>query len=131
VCRILETPRFAAVFGPGSRAEVPLAVELPGGEGRTPLFISGKIDRLIVGESEIVAVDFKTGGFIPNKLELVPAAYIEQLAAYRLALTRLFPEKNVVAALLWTQRPLLMEIPAANLIAAENTILQKQYSATP
>lgn len=131
VCRILEMPRFATVFGPGSRAEVPLAVELPGEEGRAPLFISGKIDRLIVGESEIVAVDFKTGGFIPNKLELVPAAYIAQLAAYRLALSRLFPEKSVHAAILWTQRPLLMEISAANLIAAENTILQKQYSATP
>jgi ATP-dependent helicase/nuclease subunit A len=131
VCHILETPRFAAVFGPGSRAEVPLAVELPGEDGRTPLFISGQIDRLIVRESEILAVDFKTGGFIPNKLELVPAAYIAQLAAYRLALLRLFPEKPVRAALLWTQRPLLMEVPAANLIAAEKHILQKHYSATP
>ncbi|MEJ2124730.1 MAG: double-strand break repair helicase AddA [Alphaproteobacteria bacterium] len=131
VCRILETPNFAAVFGPGSRAEVPLAVEMPGVTAREPLFISGQIDRLIVGESEIVAVDFKTGGFIPKKLELVPAAYITQLAAYRLALTRLFPGKTVRAAILWTQRPLFMEIPAATLDAAGITILQKQYDATP
>jgi ATP-dependent helicase/nuclease subunit A len=43
----------------------------------------------------------------------VPPAYIRQLALYRAVLMQLYPDKAIRAALLWTDVPDLMEIPAA------------------
>ena len=45
----------------------------------------------------------------------MPPAYIRQLALYRAVLTELYPDKTIRAALLWTEVPDLMEIPAAAL----------------
>ncbi len=50
-------------------------------------------------------------------------AYIDQLAAYRLALKRLFPGRSLRAALLWTDGARLMEIPSTSLDSAERRIL--------
>ncbi len=44
---LIADPRFAALFAPGSRAEVPLVGRIAR-PGRTPLTVSGQIDRLIV-----------------------------------------------------------------------------------
>ena len=44
--------------------------------------------------------------------------YIGQLAYYRAVLMRLYPDRPVWAALVWTDTPDLMEIPAADLDAA-------------
>ena len=49
--------------------------------------------------------------------------YVAQLALYRAVLARLYPDKPVQAALLWTDTPMLMEIPAAALDAAIPAIL--------
>ena len=46
------------------------------------------------------------------------ANYVRQLALYRAVLMRLYPGRPVRAALLWTDTPDLMEIPAADLDAA-------------
>ena len=119
VMRILEMPRFGEVFGPASRAEVAVAAELPPRDGGSPVVISGQIDRLIVRESEIVAVDFKTGAFVPGRPELIPASFIGQMAAYRLVLTRLFPGRPVRVAILWTSAPRVMEIQPEALDEAE------------
>ncbi|MFX8180227.1 hypothetical protein ABTK97_20110, partial [Acinetobacter baumannii] len=48
--------------------------------------------------------------------------YVAQLAAYRLALAAIYPGKTVRAALLWTEGPLLMEIPASALDDAQSTL---------
>jgi ATP-dependent helicase/nuclease subunit A len=126
VIAILEDPRFGAVFGPGSRAETAVAAEIPARDGGAPVVISGQIDRLIVTPGEIVALDFKTGAFVPARAELIPPAHIAQMAAYCLVLARLFPGKPVRAALLWTSAPRLMEIPAKALEEAG-----KHLPATP
>ena len=47
-----------------------------------------------------------------------PAGYVRQLALYRAVLTRLYPQKAIRAALLWTETPELMEISAPALDAA-------------
>jgi len=49
----------------------------------------------------------------PERFEDVPPAYTRQLALYRAVLAELFPDKTIRAALLWTEIPDLMEIPAA------------------
>jgi ATP-dependent helicase/nuclease subunit A len=40
----------------------------------------------------------------------VPPIYLRQLATYRAALARIYPDRPVGCALLWTDGPLLMPI---------------------
>ena len=52
----------------------------------------------------------------------VAEAYLLQLAAYRLAVSRIFPGKPVRAALLWTDGPRLMAMPDTMLDAAQGRL---------
>ena len=109
---ILNDATFAALFGSSSRAEVPIVAELPNPAGKGPAIkLNGQIDRLVEMADEILILDYKTNRPAPTQLSQVPAAYLMQLAAYKLALAAIFPGKSVRAALLWTQTPSLMEIP--------------------
>ena len=68
--------------------------------------------------SELLIIDFKTNHAPPSRLAEVPEAYVRQLALYRAVLARLYPERPIRAALLWTETPELMEISAPALDAA-------------
>jgi len=52
----------------------------------------------------------------------VPPGYLTQLALYRDVLRRLYPDRPVRAALVWTDVPDLMEIPATALDSALATL---------
>ena len=110
--RVLADPAFASLFGPGSRAEVPIVGEL--GHG---LAISGQIDRLLVGEREVLIVDFKTNRPPPRSAGETAEPYLRQMAAYRSALGKIYPGKSIRCALLWTETPRLMELPESLLSA--------------
>ncbi len=113
---ILTRPDFKDLFSVTSRAEVPIAATLPRPQGKGPaLKLSGQIDRLAITEGEVLIVDYKTNRPPPLEAESVAPAYLYQLAAYVLALGEIYPGKQVRAALLWTDGPRLMEIPAATL----------------
>jgi ATP-dependent helicase/nuclease subunit A len=107
---------FAPVFAPGSRAEVSIVGRLERKGGR-PALVSGQIDRLVVTDSEVLIVDFKTNHAPPGRPEDAPRGYVRQLALYRAVLARLYPQLPVRAALLWTETPELMEISAPGLEA--------------
>jgi ATP-dependent helicase/nuclease subunit A len=123
VLALLDDPRFAALFGPGSRAEVAIVgrVERP---GRSPVLVSGQIDRLVVTPAEVLIVDYKTNHAPPRALAAVPAAYTRQLALYRAVLQRLYPDRPVRTALLWTETPEMMEVLAPALDARLATIIE-------
>ena len=109
---ILTEPGFAALFGPNSVAEVPIAAVIPRPGGKGPaLDLSGQIDRLAVTEDHVLIVDYKTNWPPPSEVRFVADAYLYQLAAYRLALAEIYPGRRIRAALLWTDGPRLMEIP--------------------
>ena len=109
---ILHKSGYQALFGPDSRAEVDVAAEIPRPAGRGPaLKLYGQIDRLAVVGDSVLVIDYKTNRPPPTMVESVADAYLFQLAAYRLALAQLFPEKTLRAAILWTDGPHLMEIP--------------------
>jgi ATP-dependent helicase/nuclease subunit A len=107
VAAILAHPLFAPLFGPGSQAEVPLIGQW--GE-RT---VSGQVDRLLVTETEVLVVDYKTNRPPPPDAAGVASAYLRQMAAYRGVLACLYPGRTVRCALLWTDGPRLMALPAA------------------
>jgi ATP-dependent helicase/nuclease subunit A len=107
VAAVLADARFAALFGPDSRAEVPITGQL--GDG---FVVSGQIDRLVVLPDRILVVDYKSNRPPPKRVADVPAIYLRQLAAYRALLHGVYPGRTVTCALLWTDGPLWMEIPA-------------------
>ncbi|TIT20106.1 MAG: double-strand break repair helicase AddA, partial [Mesorhizobium sp.] len=110
VFRILADSRFAPLFAPNSRAEVAIMGSL---EVRGKLrSISGKIDRLAVTPDKVSIVDYKTNRPAPATLAEVPQAYVLQLALYRALLQPLYPGREVSAALLFTEAPRLIELPA-------------------
>ncbi len=121
VLALIGDARFAPVFGAGSRAEVSIAgrIERP---GRSPALVSGQIDRLVVTPGEVLIVDFKTNYAPPRGAAEAPEAYVRQLALYRAVLQKLYPQRPVRAALLWTETPELMEISAPALDAQQATV---------
>jgi len=115
-CALLANPALAFVFGPGSRAELPILAKAEK-DGRAVL-IAGRVDRLVVTPATVTIVDFKSDARPPEDASGIPSDYVSQLALYRLVLRRLFPEHRVEAALLWTARAELMTVPAEMLDAA-------------
>ena len=120
VLALIADPRFASVFSPGSRAEVSIVGRLDRPE--RPL-VSGQIDRLVVTPSEVLIVDYKTNHAPPERAAEAPPAYVRQLALYRAVLQKLYPQRPVRAALLWTETPELMEISASALDAQLASII--------
>ncbi|HEU0061016.1 MAG TPA: double-strand break repair helicase AddA, partial [Hyphomicrobiaceae bacterium] len=109
---VLEHPELSALFGPDSRAEVPIVATLPSRDGTgPPLRLTGKIDRLVHTGRAVLIVDYKTNRPPPRQVAEVAEAYLLQLAAYRLGVAALFPGLEVRAALLWTDGARIMEIP--------------------
>lgn len=114
---IVTDATFAPLFRPGSIAEVPIVARI----GHYDL--EGRIDRLVVADGRLLILDYKTNRPPPETVEEVAPAYIDQLAAYRLALKRLYPGRGLHAALLWTDGPRLMPIPSTSLDEAEARLL--------
>ncbi|MEZ5810298.1 MAG: double-strand break repair helicase AddA [Rhizobiaceae bacterium] len=109
VLNVLADPAFMAVFAPGSRAEVAIAGHLRvAGVSRA---VSGKIDRLAIGDDEVLIVDYKTNRAPPTDLDGIPAAYVAQIAVYSALLRQLHPGRRVIAGLLFTETPRLIRIP--------------------
>ena len=116
VFSILEDPDFGYLFQPEfSRAEVALSgmVEL----GGNPRLISGQIDRLVVENSRVTIIDYKTNRIVPDSVDEIPDAYLSQLALYQLLASRIYPNHTVECALLWTETPSFMIVPPALLAA--------------
>jgi ATP-dependent helicase/nuclease subunit A len=99
---VIADQRFAAVFGPGSRAEVPIV---------SPDY-SGRIDRLLIEPERVLVVDFKTNRPAPARIEEADVAYVRQMAIYAAILAEVFPGRAIEAALVWTDGPALMPVPA-------------------
>jgi ATP-dependent helicase/nuclease subunit A len=109
--RVLDAPHLTGLFGPNSRAEVPLA----GVIGDRLVF--GQIDRLALGDDEVLIVDYKSDREAPSEPDQVPVAYLRQMAAYQALLRRIYPGRAVRCGLLWTQGPRLMMLDEALLAA--------------
>lgn len=110
--KVIGDTRFAALFGPTSRAEQPIIGEAAGKPVR------GIVDRLAIDDSGVMILDFKTDRPAPETAEKAPDAYAVQLALYRDVLRKIFPDRPVTCALLWTESPRLMALPDARLDAA-------------
>src|SRR5262249_41980595 len=111
---LLDDARFAQLFLPGSRAEVPIVGRLKG----DTLAVAGQVDRLAGTGDSVLIADYKTNRPAPPRPAHVPGAYVAPRALYRAVLAELYPDKRIRAALVWTDVPDLMEISQASLDAA-------------
>ncbi|HEY1719679.1 MAG TPA: double-strand break repair helicase AddA [Magnetospirillaceae bacterium] len=118
VTGVLAEPSFAPLFGPGSRAEVPVV----GMVGR--FAVSGQIDRLLVEDDHVRIVDYKSDRPPPATVDGVSPLYLRQMAAYRALLGAVYPGRRVLCALLWTDGPTLMSLPDSLLDEALSRLLQ-------
>ncbi len=118
---VMAAPDLAPLFGPGSVAEVEVGgrIGLPGRERG----VSGRIDRLMIGEDLILFADFKTASRPPAHEGAIPADTLAQLAAYRALLSNLYPGRPVRALAVYTAGPVVLEPSAARLDAALAAIL--------
>jgi ATP-dependent helicase/nuclease subunit A len=114
---VLDDPVFAPLFAAGTRAEIPIVGRIARDQ-KPALAVSGQVDRLAVTPAAILITDYKTDRPAPRRIEDVPRAYLAQLALYRGVLRRLYPDREVRAALVWTDVPDLVELPGALLDAA-------------
>ena len=73
--------------------------------------IAGTVDRLLVEETRVRLIDFKTGAFVPGSAAEVPTSHRNQMAAYVEALRAIFPGRSVEAALLYTSGPKMIALP--------------------
>lgn len=105
VLGLLRDPAYAPLFGPGSRAEVPLAGHIDGNPA------ARQIDRLCFVKNEVWIVDYKSNRPPPASPAGLPPAYRRQLDEYRALLSEIYPDKPLRCFLLWTYKPYLMEIP--------------------
>jgi ATP-dependent helicase/nuclease subunit A len=116
VLAILDDENFAEIFAPGSRAEVPIVGRIARA-GRDPIPVAGQVDRLAVTGDKVLIADYKTDRIVPDRLDETHP-YVTQLALYRAVLARVFRGKTVRAALLFTDGPKLIELPATAMDAA-------------
>jgi ATP-dependent helicase/nuclease subunit A len=108
---VLQEPHWANLFSASARAEVPLAALV--GE----IVVTGRIDRMLIGDDVVRIVDFKTGRSVPADASQVPAALLRQMAHYLAALEVIFPGKRIEVSLLYTHEPRMIALDAAALAA--------------
>ena len=98
---LVADPAFAALFAPDALAEAPISAVVG------DRVISGQIDRLLVSDREVIALDYKTGR-APAEGEAVPEAYVAQMESYRAALAAVFPDRTITCGLLFVDAPRLI-----------------------
>lgn len=107
---VLHDPGFAAIFDGGSRAEVEIMGRVALGSGERA--VSGRIDRLVVTDDEVLIVDYKTNRPPPAELRDVPEVHVAQMALYRALLAPLYRDREIRSALVYTEAPVLIAVSA-------------------
>ncbi len=105
--KVIEHPDFADLFSAHGLAEAPIA----GVVGSD--VIAGTVDRLVVTDTHVRVVDFKTGRRVPASVDACPVPHLRQMAAYHALLSAIFPDHHVEALLLYTGGPALFTVPDA------------------
>lgn len=106
------------LFARGSYGEVPLRGRVDW-RGKT-VDVAARLDRVVIRESDVLIVEYKTDRVVPKANAAIPANYVAQLALYRIAVERLFPGRVVNCGILWTVEPRLSLLPS--------TLLQEAVS---
>ncbi len=126
VMAVLEDPALADLFGPHTRAEVPImGLVTIGGTERA---VSGVIDRIAVTDISVTLADYKTNRIVPERAAGLPDVHVRQMALYRALVAPLWPGRAIVCMLVYTGGPVAITVPPAALDAAIARLAQGQES---
>ncbi len=103
--KLLDAEHLAFLFDSESLAEVGVS------SGFGARRLQGVIDRLIVSQDHVLAVDFKSNMVIPDTAAQCPEGVLRQLGAYAHALAQIYPDRGIETAIVWTRTAELMRIP--------------------
>jgi ATP-dependent helicase/nuclease subunit A len=126
VLGVLNDPEFGALFSPNSRPEVSISGFIEK-DGKKQM-INAQIDRLVVEDKTVMIVDYKNSRHVPKDLSEVSMDYIVQMAAYKMVVQQIYPDKEIKCALLYTREASLMPLPAETLTQALEKISLKTYA---
>ncbi len=104
VVNLIQDKLYADIWGKCSSAEVPITGEVDRQK------FNAIIDRLIVKESEVIIIDFKTNRTVP-KLDNVPLQYLVQMKIYQQLVQQSFPTHNIITQIIWVRERIRMIIP--------------------
>ncbi|WP_299642691.1 double-strand break repair helicase AddA [uncultured Ruegeria sp.] len=102
---VLTAENLQPVFAPGTLAEVPITSDLNGQR------MHGVVDRLIISDTEVHVIDFKSNATVPDRAEDCPDGLLRQMGAYAYALAQIYPDRSIRTAILWTRTASLMWLP--------------------
>jgi ATP-dependent helicase/nuclease subunit A len=119
VITLLNTPALAPIFTPDALTEVDVTANLP---DLNDARMHGAIDRLIVSDTTVLAIDYKTNRKVPGTPDQVPVGLLRQMGAYHSALKQIFPDHAIETAILWTQTANLMRLPDTLTISALRSV---------
>ncbi|MEO0370679.1 MAG: double-strand break repair helicase AddA, partial [Pseudomonadota bacterium] len=105
---LLEDPSLSTLFDHTALSEVPITANLDLLDGKR---IHGVIDKLILSNGRVLAVDFKTNVAVPDSPEACPLGLLRQMGAYAHALRIIYPSHEIETAILWTREARLMYLP--------------------
>lgn len=107
---ILENPNLKFLFETARNTleEVPITAEVPELDNQS---IFGYIDRLVITDEHVLAIDFKTNRVVPTDVNQTPEGLLRQMGAYHRSLEKIYPHKKIKTAILWTQAGELIELP--------------------
>ncbi|MEP2782439.1 MAG: double-strand break repair helicase AddA [Pseudoruegeria sp.] len=104
---VLNAPHLSHVFSDTALAEVDLTATISELADRR---IHGTVDRLIIAKDSVLVVDFKTNQLVPKQESEVPEGLLRQMGAYTEALSQIYPDRQIVPAILWTANASLMPL---------------------
>jgi ATP-dependent helicase/nuclease subunit A len=122
---LLNRPELLPFLGTGSQAEVEIVGLLDNGQ-----HLNGRIDRLAITDTDIFLLDYKTDRSVPFFTN-PDHSYAQQIAIYADLLQKTHPDRQLNAALLWTQTSKLEWLSADLLTKARERALTKVDRETP
>lgn len=102
---VVNNPDLGKIFTNDALVEVPITANI--GAKR----MHGTIDRLLVTDTQVLAIDYKTNRVVPADAYACPEGLLRQMGAYASALSQVFPGHQITTAILWTRNATLMELP--------------------
>ena len=115
VCDLLRDKNLRTIFSSNSMAEIDFYAELADPEG---LRVQGVIDRLVIDQDRVLAIDFKTNLIVPDTPDEVPEGILRQMGAYLSALHEIYPDRKIDVGILWTETIEFMLLPHDIVMAA-------------
>ena len=115
---VLAKPALAPLFAEETLSEVALSAP----SATLGKRLHGIVDKLLISQTRILAVDIKTNATPPQTAAQTPLGILRQMGAYSEALAQIYPTHKIETAILWTKTAELMALP--------HDIVMKAYQDT-